>query len=203
MSDLMDQLTRHLSGDALESLSHALGADRSKTQSALATALPVLLGARARNASEPEGAEALHDAIMRDHDGSILDDAARAVSAPNLSDGEGILKHVLGDRQTQVQRGLSRASGLGKEQAARMLATLAPLVLGALGRANRGGGTGAGALSEMLQGEGRSIEARAPGMWSVLSGLLDSGQNGNGLEDLAGGAVDRLSSIGKLFGGRA
>ena len=191
MSGLIDQLTQQLSGNALESLSRSLGADRGQTQNAMTAALPILVGALARNASKPGGAEALHKAISRDHDGSILDDIAGAVSSPNLSDGQGILKHVLGGRNQNVQQGVAKASGLGNDQVGKMLATLAPLVLGSLGRAkNTGGGMGIDDLANMLNGERQTMEKETSGLGGMLAGLLDQDGDGSIIDDIAG----------KLFG---
>ena len=191
MSGLIDQLTQQLSGNALESLSRSLGADRGQTQNAMTAALPILVGALARNASKPGGAEALHKAISRDHDGSILDDIAGAVSSPNLSDGQGILKHVLGGRNQNVQQGVAKASGLGNDQVGKMLATLAPLVLGSLGRAkNTGGGMGIDDLANMLNGERQTMEKETSGLGGMLAGLLDLDGDGSIIDDIAG----------KLFG---
>lgn len=192
MSGLMDLLTDQLSGDALDSLSSNIGADQDKTRSAVAAALPLLLGALAKNASRPGGAEALHEAIARDHDGSILNDTRSAVTNPNLADGQGILKHVLGGRRGQVEQGLSRASGLGSDQIGKVLATLAPIVLGSLGRAKTTRGMGAQDLTEMLRGERQALEAREPGIESFLTGMLDKDGDGSVLDDLAGGAISRL-----------
>lgn len=197
MAGLVDQLTQHLSGDALESLSRSLGADRGQTESAVTAALPVLVGALARNAAKPEGSEALFKALTRDHDGSILDDLGSAVSRPNLDDGNGILKHVLGGRRDNVATGLSKATGMGDDQIGKMLATLAPLVLGSLGRASRSSGMGAKDITDMLSGEQKSLESRAPDMGGFLSGLLDRDGDGSIIDDIAGGA------IGRLFGRRS
>ena len=196
MSGLLDQLTSQLSGDALESLSRSIGADRGQTQSAMTAALPVLLGALAKNAAQPSGAEALHKALDRDHDGSILDNLSGALSSPNLTDGEGILKHVLGGRRDQVTSGLSKASGLGGDQVGKMLATLAPLVLGSLGRAKRTQGMGIEDLSNMLGSERKQMESREPALGGFLTGLLDRDGDGSIIDDLAGGA------LGRLFGRR-
>ena len=192
MSGLIDQLTQHLSGDTLESLSRSIGADKGKTESALSAALPVLVGALARNASKPEGAEALFKALSRDHDGSILDDVSGAVTTPNLQDGDGILKHVLGGRRENVSSGLSKVSGLGGDQVGKMLATLAPLVLGSLGKASRSGSMGARDLTEMLSGESKAVESKAPQVGGFLAGLLDKDGDGSIIDDLAGGALGRL-----------
>ena len=192
MSGLIDQLTENLSGDTLESLSRSLGADRNQTQSAMSAALPVLLGALARNASKPEGAEALHNALGQRHDGSILDNLTDAVSSPDLDDGNGILKHVLGGQRDTVASGLSKISGLGGAQVTKMLATLAPVLLGSLGKAKRSSGMGVEDLTKMLSGEQQSIEAREPKMGGLLTGLLDKDGDGSIVDDLAGGFIGRL-----------
>lgn len=196
MSQLLDQLTSQLSGDALESLSRSLGADRNQTQSAMSAALPVLLGALAKNAAQPSGAESLHNALERDHDGSILDNLSGAISSPNLTDGDGILKHVLGGRRDQVTTGLSKASGLGSDQVTKMLATLAPLVLGSLGRAKRTRGMGTEDLSNMLGQERSAMETKEPALGGLLTGLLDRDGDGSIMDDLAGGV------LGRFFGRR-
>ncbi len=196
MSGLLDQLASQLSGDALESLSSTIGADQQKTQSAMAAALPLLLGALARNAAKPKGAKALDNALARDHDGSIFDNLSGALRSPNLDDGQGILKHVLGGRRDQVATNLSKASGLQGDQVTKMLATLAPLVLGSLGRAKRSSGMGAEELSSMLDQERTAMESKEPALGGLLKGLLDRDGDGSIIDDLAGGA------LGRLFGRR-
>jgi Bacterial protein of unknown function (DUF937) len=43
----------------------------------MASAIPILMNALAKNSSTPEGAEALQNAIDRDHDGTITGDIAQ------------------------------------------------------------------------------------------------------------------------------
>jgi hypothetical protein len=69
---------------------------------------------------------------------------------------------------------------------------LAPVVLGALGRAKRQGAMGAGDLASML-GQERERVAAAPGGLGGLMGLLDADHDGSVVDDVA-----RLA--GKLFG---
>ena len=73
MSDILKTLQGLLGGDAVSQISRQIGTDQQSTQSAMSAVLPTLLGAISRNASKPEGASALHDALARDHDGSALD----------------------------------------------------------------------------------------------------------------------------------
>src|SRR5690349_11972953 len=122
MPSLFDTLTQSLGSDALGQLGQQIGADHATTRSAVATALPMLIGALARNAQQPDGAAALHGALTRDHDGSILDDvegylqsASGTVGAPGAPapiDGAGILGHLLGGQQSAVATTVGQASGL-------------------------------------------------------------------------------------------
>ncbi len=73
MSDIIELLGQQLGGDALKELSGAIGADEAATEKGLAAVLPMLLGGLAKNADNDQGAEQLHAAIERDHDGGLLD----------------------------------------------------------------------------------------------------------------------------------
>lgn len=202
MSDLISVLTRELSGAALGKLSGAAGADERSTQNAIAAALPVLIGAMARNASRPEGAHDLDRALERDHDGSILGNLGAVVGAAGGGAGEGILGHVLGERRPAVERGLSRTTGLDADAVSRLLVTLAPIVMGALGREKRVGGLDAGGLAAMLEREQAGVRARAPREMGVLEGLLDVDVDGDGDVEIDDLAQAGFGALGKLFGSR-
>ena len=74
MDDLIKQLTEQLSGDDLSQISQQIGADKGTTGSSLSAAMPLLMSALANNASKPDEAESLHQALVEDHDGSILNE---------------------------------------------------------------------------------------------------------------------------------
>lgn len=68
MSTLMQALQAELGGQSLGQIAGALGTDQQTTQSAIAAALPALIGGLAKNANaSPEGAQALDRALERDH----------------------------------------------------------------------------------------------------------------------------------------
>ena len=71
MASLLDGLMQQLGGDTMRQLSQQLGADESTTTPAVGAALPVLVGALAKNASSTDGAAALAGALDKDHDGSV------------------------------------------------------------------------------------------------------------------------------------
>ncbi len=97
-------------------------------------AVPLILAALARNASQPQGAESLHQAISKDHDGSILDNLQGYLGNPQSANGAGILGHVFGSQQPTLENNLAQATGMDQSSAGGVLETLAPIVMGALGK---------------------------------------------------------------------
>jgi len=142
MPSILDTLSAHLDDKALQQISGRIGADQGATSKAIAAAVPLLLGALARNASQGDGAQRLHDA-----------------------------------------------------KAGSLLATLAPLVLGAVGRVRQDRGLDANGLAGLLGGERDALTASAPGMMGIVSRLLDRNQDGSVLDDVGG-------MLGSLFGKR-
>ena len=192
MAGLLDLLGSRLGGDAAQQLGARLGTDAGTTGSAITAALPLLIGALAKNASNPDGAQQLHDALAKDHDGSALE---RPPADQSPGDGDAILRHVLGNRRDLAERGISQASGLDLAKVGPLLAMLAPVVMGALGKQRREGGLGPTDLAAMLGGERERIGAATPGMLGTLSQLLDRDRDGSIVDDVGG-------LLGGLFGKR-
>jgi hypothetical protein len=189
---MLDMLQQRLGGDAVNQISKQLGTDPATAQSAIAAALPMLVGALARNAQDPGKAGALANALGR-HDGSVLDDVAGYLGRGDSSDGAGILGHVLGARQQTVQTGLGQATGLDASKAGMLLSMLAPLVMGALGKAQREKGLDTGGLAGMLGGEQQRAADAAPGVMGMLSSFLDRDHDGSVMDDIGG----MLGKLGK------
>jgi hypothetical protein len=189
---LLDMLQQRLGGDAVNQISQQLGTDPGTTQTAIAAALPMLVGALARNAQDPGKAGALANALGG-HDGSVLDDVAGYLGRGNTGDGDGILGHVLGGRKETVQTGLGQAAGLDPAKAGTLLAMLAPLVMGALGKAQREKGLDTGGLAGMLGSEQQRATDAAPGVMGMLSSVLDRDHDGSVMDDIGG----MLGKLGK------
>lgn len=195
MPSLLDTITQQLDGDTLNRLATQTGAGESQVQEAAPLALASLVDGLSSNASRPEGAEALLGALTRDHDGSVLDNLGGFFGQPDLQDGDSILGHVFGSRQQQVAEGLSQKTGLDVGSVLRLLATLAPVVMGFLGREQRRQGLGSDGLSSVLSGEREAAKREAPGGMDLLAGLLDQDKDGQVADDVArigGGLFSRL-----------
>jgi len=68
----LDALLGQLNPQTINQMAGQLGASPEQTQSAIQAALPMLMGAMQRNASSPDGAQALFGAVKRDHQGVDL-----------------------------------------------------------------------------------------------------------------------------------
>jgi hypothetical protein len=195
MAQLMDLIAQVMGGDTKRQIGRQLGADDQTTEGAISAALPMLLTALARNSSNPQGADALHQALARDHDGSILDDFSGSLARSEAGPGAGILRHVLGERQPLAQQAVAQSSGLDAARAGQLLMMLAPVVMGALGRSQRSDNMDASGLADMLGHERQQLGQSSPDLAGLATRLLDRDGDGSIAEELSGIA-------GKLFGGR-
>jgi hypothetical protein len=183
---LLEMLQQRLGGDVVNRISGRIGTDPGATGNAIDVALPLLISALARNTTDKAQARSLATAVDKDHDGSILDDVPAHVSQPDERTGSGILRHILGDKQQTVQAGLSKATGLDPAKIGSILTTLAPLVMGALGRAKQKGGLDEQGLSTVLISEQDQLKESAPGVMGTLSRLLDHNNEGSVLDEVGG-----------------
>lgn len=188
MSSVTDMLTQSLQGAALNRLGAQIGSDPQTTSAAVSAAVPMLVGALARNSTSQSGAQDLAAALSRDHDGSVLDNVGGFLAGGGSgTTGAGILRHMFGGRQAAVEQAVAQSSGLDGAASGQLLAMLAPLVMAAIGRSARqqsGGGLDPSILAGMLGGEQASLSQRAPDLMGTLGQLLDSNQDGSIVDDL-------------------
>jgi hypothetical protein len=198
MSSILDTIQQQLGPGTIQQMSAALGADPSATSSAVSMALPALLGGLSHNASTPHGAAAL-DRALGDHDGSILDQLGGGGLGGLLGGGGGIggaiLGHIFGGKRGAVEQGVGQASGLNAAQVAQLLAMLAPIVMGALGKMKRERGIDASTLPQVLP---QAAPAGTPSAGGFdLSSILDSNHDGQIADDV--GNLGK-SILGGIFG---
>lgn len=179
---LLELLSRNLDGDALGKLGSNLGTSKESTQGAVMAALPLFIGALARNASSSDGASALTNAISRDHDGGILNDLTGFLGRADTAKGEGILGHIFGNKRPLVEKAVANAGGMETGNASQLLVKLAPVVMGALGKITRSQGVGGGDLSSLLKQEAKTASSSGAG---PLLSLLDRDKDGSVVDDLA------------------
>jgi hypothetical protein len=243
---VFDEVLKHLDGNAIGAIAKQIGASPEQAQSAIQVALPAILGGMQRNIANG-GADALHSAVTKDHQGvdlgsmlgsvlgggggaggllgqvmgmmgggqqqqsgmgGLLGSVLGAVTgggqqqqAPGaLGAGMKILGHVLGGSQQRATQGVAQASGLSGQGASALMAMLAPMVMGALGKAVGGGG--AQGLAGIIGGDLSRLggtNPQAAQQKGFMGGLLDA--DGDGDVD-ASDLLQRGSMLMGLFGKR-
>jgi hypothetical protein len=212
MPSIFDAVTEQLSGSNLTQLSQQIGADEATTSQAVQAALPMLLGGLARNASSPEGAVSLGNAL-NDHRGP-MQNLGGILGAAEGGSGSGILGHIFGQKHDAAANGVGQATGLKPQQAGKLLMVLAPIVMAALARRQQShqeqqvpvpgsaepANAGASALPDILHREAQEAQQRAPTGLGGLLGMLDRDGDGNPLNDI--GRMASGGGLGGLLGGR-
>jgi hypothetical protein len=189
--DLVQILMNQLSGDSIQQISRQIGADEQTTSQAVRAAVPMLVTALANNASNPAGEQSLNRALQK-HDGGILDNLLGYLgSGGDTMDGGAILGHVLGTRRSPVENALSQKTGLDAGSIGKLLMMLAPVILGALGKAKRQNQLDPGDLGGYLNQQKQQAQNEAPGgMMDIITSMLDSNKDGSVLDDLGNIAGD-------------
>ncbi len=120
---------------------------------------------------------------------------------PTALNGTGILGHIFGARQQNVEQGVARASGLDSSIVMKLLPMLAPLVMRALASKTQEQNLNAGSLGQFLSSEQNAIEQQAPNQLSGLSAFLDQDGDGSVSDELLAMGSQLLSSgaLSSLF----
>jgi hypothetical protein len=183
--DLTDILNNALNSDTIEQISRQLGVDEATASGAIQAALPMLLGGLANSSASQSGATSLLTALDRDHDGSVLDDLSGFLGDYLSGRGAGILSHIFGAQEGAVERGVSNASGLDLSKVGPLLLMLAPIVMGALGRARHEQGMDVSELPRELSAAAQQTGGNQ-GLLGALNSMFDMNRDGSAVDDIAG-----------------
>ena len=183
-SDILGSLMQQLGGGGISEIARSVGLSSSDVGNVLAGVVPVMMAGLNRNAASG-GAEGLLGALDRDHDGSILDDVMGYLGGGgDVAGGAGILGHILGGRQGSVEAAVSRSSGVDLASVAKIMAMVAPLIMGALGNMKRQQGFDASGLAAALGQEERAARQVSPSAVDMFARMLDSDGDGDPMDDI-------------------
>src|SRR5215208_1806950 len=184
MKAITQMITQQLGGSAVRTIAQRFGINESQANAAVQIAVPLILTALARNASQPQGAESLHQAINNDNNGGIFDNLMGNLGNQQSANGAGILGHVFGGQRPAIENNLAQATGMDQRSAGSLLETLAPVVMGAVGQAQQQNGLDASGLSNLLNNQEQQAEANSPGVMGMLNSMLDQNKDGSAMDDL-------------------
>ena len=165
--DLGSMMTDLLKDQAIKAISKKTGLDMGSSKSMAAKALPMLLWALKNNASNDSKKESLEKAV-KNNDGSILENLDNL----DLKDGSKILGHIFGDKKEEAEKEVWDKS---------VLAALAPIVMGALWKANSDSGSSAW---DLLKGDSVIMK--------MATWFLDKDWDGSITDDLMAMAMKKF-----------
>jgi hypothetical protein len=208
MAGIEDLLGGALSGDTIAKIAAQLGTTPEGAQKGIGAALPQLLGKLKATAEHPENGAHLAESL-RNNNGADLDDLDGVMSRSGTQ-GTEMVGQLLGSDADAVHGQIAADSGLDKSQSAGLLGMLAPLVLGAAGRASGDGvAPSPQGLSGMLGGLMGGGAGGAGGLGGLLGGLLGGGGAGGAAGMLggllggngAGASGGAAGAVGNMLGG--
>jgi hypothetical protein len=181
--NLMDLVKSAISSSGVaDQIGSAVGLEKSKTNSAIEAAIPVLLGGLMKKASTPSGASELSNIFKKqDAEPSILDNLGSLVSggasSKLLGMGSSLLPMLLGSSQASIVSVLMKLLGIGDKGVLGLLGSLAPIVMGVVGKqAKSAGGFDPGVLTNLLGGQSNFLSSALPNELKGVMGLADLGR---------------------------
>lgn len=133
VSSMTQGLTDVLQGRPLQLISQHLGLSPQQAAGAVTAALPLLLGALARNSRRPDGDLNLFNALQKDHMGQDPQSVLASALAGGQQ-GDRILRHAFGAREPVASQALATATGVAPDHAQRLLRWLAPVAMAYLAK---------------------------------------------------------------------
>ena len=191
---LIDLITGNTGNQVAEQAENKFGISKGQIIALLAVAAPLIISYLRNKSQDANEAEALNNALDKDHDGSILNNPTSAVERE--AEGNSILDHIFGGQKATVENQLSQNTGISMDKIGPILAMLAPIIMGYIGKQKQANGVNAGGLGDLLGSilGGAQQQAQAEPanplndlLGSVLGGATQ--QSGGGLGDLLGSVL--------------
>jgi hypothetical protein len=191
MSGLVDDILSHLNDAQVSAIAGQLGTDPAQARNAIEHALPLIVGHMAQNASTPQGADALNNALGEHAGFKISDVLSGMLNGSGNSQGIGgaILGHIFGGNQNAANQGLGQVTGLGPQNSGQLMAILAPIVMTALANRAQTQGASAGGVGGMLAQEAQQIQQRGGVAGGLLNAVLNHGGGNMDLSNVLGGVL--------------
>lgn len=183
--NILDAIVNAQDGAAVRQLGSQVGLAPDQATTALSALVPALAAGFQRNLQSQGGVESLMSALSSGNHRQYIDNPASLGEQAAVTDGNGILGHLLGSKEAsrQVASRAAEQTGLSADVLKRMLPLAATLMMGTFSKQS----AGASPLSAGLGGSGGGIA-------SMLTPLLDGNRDGSIVDDVTsmiGGIMKR------------
>jgi len=195
-TNLVSLITQFLTPDMIGRIAAALGVSPRDAQTGISAAVPALLAGLTGVTEKPGGAQSLFNAVKQQS--GELDSLGGLISggrqASVIDSGSQMLTSLLGSQQqSALAEAVGKFAGLGQSGGNSLLALLAPVAMGAIGKQLGPKILDAGSLTNLLASQKSQIAEAMPGGFGKLlagTGVLDSlgGSFGNAANAAAAAA---------------
>ena len=173
--NILDAIVNARDGAAVEQLGSQVGLAPDQATAALSALMPALAGGFQRNIQSQGGLESLMGALSSGNHGQYIDNPTSLTDQTAVTDGNGILGHLLGskDASREVASRAAARTGLSADVLKRMLPLAATLMMGAFSKQS-------GNASSTTAAHGGS----GGGIGAMLTPFLDQNRDGSIVDDV-------------------
>jgi|GEM_PF-3667844 len=133
--NLEETIKQYISRYIAQKIGEKFGVPPETSKSVIDQLITLFLGKVRENAtSNPSMTEPLFEAVRDDHDGSIFGHVDEALSHSEDFKGKKILEHIFSGDESSMKEMLTEKMGAETENADKIFETIAPFVMGALGK---------------------------------------------------------------------
>lgn len=206
--NLLDLVKKGLPNNFADMAGKMLGEPTANAQTALSSALPVLLASIARQGATPGGAQGIlallnHPVVntgVLGHIGEVFSGGGQQATSM-MSGGSGLLNSLVGDKASGLASTLASVAGLKSPQsAANLLALIVPLVLGFIKKFVGDNGLNANGIASLLGSQGNFLQGALD---SRLTSALGLASPASMVGSLAGNTGDAMHAAGSAAAGTA
>lgn len=203
-TNLFDMLTQASGGAAVQQVSKQTGLAPDQTQMAIKALLPAIAAGLQRNVGQKGGLESLLGALQNGQHAQYLDQPDSLSRPEAIADGNAILGHLLGSKDTSraVAGQAAQKTGISSDVLKMVLPMVASMAMASLSKqakqpdvmsafAGMLGGAqpqpaqaGLGGLLGGMLGGGQKQQAAPQGALGMLGGLLDADGDGSPMDDI-------------------
>lgn len=173
--NILDTILAAQNGAAVKQMGQQLGLGDQQAASVLSALVPALASGFQRNMQSPSGLEALMGALTKGQHAQYLENPAALGSA--ISDGNGILGHILGSKDVsrQVATQAAAKTGLDSNLLKQALPLVAAMMMGAMAKQGPGASMASAGASQP-----------GGGLLAMLTPMLDADRDGSIVDDVMG-----------------
>ena len=172
--NLLSAAKAYLTPDVVRNASAMTGESEPATRQAMHGGLASVFSGLTNMASTSEGTSTLGNLIREPGLGKVLNNFSSSFSGGSdtntlINAGQGLLGRIFGDRTSGVADAMARSSGISSSSSGKLMAMLAPLAIGVLGKhAAARGLSGSGLANSLIEQRGDFAAAAPAGLSKLL-----------------------------------